>query len=58
MIVWLLFREVSDRTGTDELAGIFLTEDDARTAEETITDRRTFVTRAPTGRVFSKGHRW
>lgn len=52
--VWLLFREVSDQYGTEELVGVFLDARSAELAEGTITNRRTFVKTAPVGRIFRK----
>jgi hypothetical protein len=41
--IFVLFCEVSDQYGTDRIRGVFATDEDARTAERKITDRRTYV---------------
>ena len=54
--VWLLFREVSDQYCTDELVGVFVNEVDARSAENSIKDRRSWIKAAPVGRIFRQEH--
>lgn len=45
--VFLLYREISDQHGTDEVVGAYSSQEKAMAAQGTIRDRRSFIRKVP-----------